>query len=371
MQLAAVTLRKFIQKRVDLLGLRKARWIARDPYANDPPESSCDSEYPYTLGIIKEFWHAHWPYIGACRELGVAYKVLDLSGPDWLTVVERSGCDAFLVWPSVQLSVWKRMFDERLRIMSEDLNCVLFPDYGALWLYESKRRMHYWLEGHGVPHAKTWVFYDLEEALAFADRVDLPIVYKTDLGSGASGVIIFRRRRALKRHIKRCFRKGFTTYRRCRNDKEWSVVLLQEYIADASEWRMIRIGDSFFGYEKAKAGDFHSGSHRWRYGRPPSGLLDLTKSITDENDFLSMDLDIFVAPDGRYLVNELQALFGMGNPYEMCVVDGKRGRMRYAGPGVGWQFEEGSFCQNYLCNLRVRALLQKLDARAACLTGIA
>lgn len=170
----------------------------------------------YTLGIIKEFWHQHWHYIAACRDLRVSYKFLDISGPNWLQVIEESGCDAFLIRPSVQLSIWKQMFDERIRVIAKDLGKIIFPGSDELWFFESKRRMHYWLQAHGVPHPKTWVFYDLKQALAFADHAELPVVYKSDLGSGASGVRIFRKRDFLSRHIQKCFKQGFTTYRRCR-----------------------------------------------------------------------------------------------------------------------------------------------------------
>jgi hypothetical protein len=224
--------------------------------------------------------------------------------------------------------------------------------------------MHYWLAANGVPHPKTWVFYDLQQALAFADQVELPIVYKSDLGSGASGVRIFRKRKSLIRHIRRSFNRGFTTYRRCPNDKEWGFVLLQEYLPDAREWRMIRIGDSFFGFEKDKAGDFHSGSHIMLYSRPPSNLLDFVRDVTDKGGFRSIDLDILLVKDGRYLINELQILFGMDDPSEpQCMIDGKEGRMVRDAQSNSWRFEEGSFCRNYLGNLRVETLLAMLGGK--------
>ena len=353
-------IRQYIQKHTNMLDIRAASWKEKDPYANDSPVSSYESEYPYTLGIIKEFWHQHWHYIAACRDLRVSYRLLDISGPDWLKVIEESGCDAFLIRPSAQLSIWKQMFDERLRVITKDLGKIIFPSYDEIWFYESKRRMHYWLEANGVPHPKTWVFYNLQEALAFVDHAELPIVYKSDLGSGASGVKIFHNRDSLKRHIRRCFNRGFTTYRRCRNDKEWGFVLLQEYLPDAKEWRMIRIGNSYFGYEKVKVDDFHSGSHAWRYSMPPADLLNLLKSVTDRGDFRSIDLDVFVTREGDYLINEMQALFGMGNPYEMCVVDDKPGRMLFQAASDLWRFEAGDFCRNHLCNLRVETLLAML-----------
>ncbi len=57
-------IRRFIQKHTNILDVRAASWIAKDPYADDPPVSSYKSKYPYTLGFVKlsglrlsEIWH--------------------------------------------------------------------------------------------------------------------------------------------------------------------------------------------------------------------------------------------------------------------------------------------------------------------------
>jgi hypothetical protein len=41
----------------------------------------------YVLGIVEEFDDNHLPYIAACEDLGVRYKTIDISGPDWIQVV--------------------------------------------------------------------------------------------------------------------------------------------------------------------------------------------------------------------------------------------------------------------------------------------
>ncbi len=56
------------------------------------------------------------------------------------------------------------------RSFPHDLGKILFPSTDEIWFYESKRRMHYWLAAHGMPHPRTWVFYDRTQALDFADR---------------------------------------------------------------------------------------------------------------------------------------------------------------------------------------------------------
>ena len=72
-------------------------------------------------GLSRNLLRIHSHYIAACRDLGVPYKVIDISGPDWLEVIQSSNCDAFLVRPSGQVTIWKQMFDERLKVMTQNL----------------------------------------------------------------------------------------------------------------------------------------------------------------------------------------------------------------------------------------------------------
>jgi len=288
----------------------------------------------------------------------VAYELVDISGPDWIEVVKASACDAFLVWPSVQLSIWKQMYDERLRVMVDDLAKIIYPSYDELWLYENKRRMAYWLEAHGVPHAKTWVFYNRDEALSFAREAALPLVTKTALGARASGVIIHRDKRSLVEYIKKAFARGIVHKDGEARDADWRFVVVQDYLGEVKEWRVIRIGDSFFAHQKDRRGDFHSGTQLKIWGRPSDDILNLAYRITEFHRFRSMDLDIFEDKQGRPYVNELQTLFGASLSYQMKVED-RIGRLIRDSQGR-WVFEEGDFCVNQCANLRVQALLNQV-----------
>ena len=353
-------LRNFVTRRFRCFEFRKAIWLGQNPHENVEQESSYNPKSEYVLGIVKGLWNSYWPYIAACRDLGVAYKVLDISVPDWIDVVEDSGCDAFLVWPSIHMSIWKEMFDERLRIMTEELDKIIYPDCKSTWIYESKRKMHYWLQANNIPHPKTWVFYDLDQALDFAEKVELPIVFKSDFGSGASGVKIFRHRVPLIRFVKRCFRKGFVRTKGYPLDRQWGSMFFQEYLPDIKEWRILRLGNSYFGHQKLKKGAFHSGSGLAGWYDPPKQLLDFVRNLTNKAGFSSMDLDVFETVDGRYLVNELQSLFGSYLPSQMYL-NGIPGRYVYG--ESGWYFEEGLFNQNASCDLRVETLLSILEER--------
>ena len=123
---------------------------------------------------------------------------------------------------------------------------------------------------------------------------------------------------------------------------------------------MVRIGDSYFGYRKEKVGDFHSGSHEWSWLDPGRPLLDILRHTTQKGGFTSMDVDVFETQNGSLLINELQTVFGASTPADQLRIDGKSGRYRYDNGNDSWVFEEGDFCQNVCCNLRVEHLVTNI-----------
>jgi glutathione synthase/RimK-type ligase-like ATP-grasp enzyme len=315
-----------------------------------------------TLGVVREFSGSHRHYVAACRDLGVACRVLDLSGSGWIDVVRDSGCDAFLVRPEYLVRAWKERQDDRIRIMADELGLLISPSPKELWLYESKERAAHWLAANAVRRPKTWVFSSEERALEFVRSAELPIVWKLDFGSGASGVRILRDRRELLRAVRRSFRRGVRLPGAHPLDRQWGSVIFQEYLPDVREWRSIRVGRSFFAFEKLKKGDFHSGSGQWNFDDPPLELIDFAKEFTDKAGFTSMSIDIFETPEGEFLVNEMHTFFASPSPHK-TKVGGHPGRYVYDEGTGGWRFEEGTFFENAGCNLRVEALLEMLERR--------
>ena len=194
--------------------------------------------------------------------------------------------------------------------MTDDLGKIIYPSYKELWIWESKRRMRDWLVAHNIPHPNTFIFYDLEQALNFINHTQMPLVMKLNHGSSSKGVAILKRKGLAKRTIIKAFKKGLVVRRGDPRERQWGYVILQEYLPDVKEWRMVRIGESFFGHQKRKIGDFHSGSTGVIWDHPPEDLLNFLLYVTDAGSFTSMNLDIFETLDGRYLVNELQTVFG-------------------------------------------------------------
>jgi hypothetical protein len=314
----------------------------------------------FKLGVVAEFGGFHRPAENACREMGVSHRLVDISGPDWLDVVRDSGCDAFLVRPPCLVGLWKERCDERLRVMVNELGATVCPTLDEIWLYESKRRSHYWLKANGVPHPRTWIFYSADRAAEFARTVELPVVFKSDFGSKTAGVRIVRSRRELTTLVDRCFRRGFRLKNSHPLERQWGNVLLQEYVPEAREWRAIRMGRSYFALEKRKHGEFHSGSNDWVFDDPPISIIEFAREITERAGFKSMNLDVLQTSDGRYLVSELHTVFQSPTPHK-TFVGGEPGRYLYDETDGNWRFESGTFFQNAGWNLRVETLLEELE----------
>jgi hypothetical protein len=328
-----------------------------------PSVSNYQSPYIFKIGVLRDPFFNHEPYCVSCSDLQVKYKTIDIFASDWVEQVNESGCDAFVAWPSESIQEWKRLCDDRLRFLSKEMGKILYPDCDALWLYGSKERQRDWLEINHFPHPKTWVFYKKEEGFAFLSTAKFPFVAKVDIGACAHGVSIIRSKKEGTRLMERVFKSGAQGSYSDKQTYQWRHILLQEHVGDVREWRIIRIGNSFFGYEKVKHGDFHSGTGLAVWADPPKDALELLYQITERGKFRSMSMDVFQKLNGELLVNELQSVFGAYDTAQMYV-NGVPGR--YTRVNGEYVFEEGRFCRNTCCNLRVEDLLHILKERQKC-----
>jgi len=323
------------------------------------------------LGILNEFLGLEKNYIKACQDLNIEYEVIDVISNNWIENIMNSDCDGYLVRPSAAKEVWKNLYDERLYFISQIMNKQIYPSYNEIMLYENKKNMAYWLKYNNISHPNTWIFYDKKEAMSFIKNYsNFPIVFKTNIGSAAIGVKFFSKRKAIKTISKiftkfMFFNRGYTKWYKTKylisfplmDDKQFNYVIFQEKIDIKFEWRVIKIGDSYFGHQKLINGKYHSGSGLVGWVRPPDDLLNFAKSICDVGEFSSMNIDIFESVNGQYFVNELQTIFGSYLPSQMYI-ENIPGRLKWE--KEKWSFEEGLFNQNGSCNLRVNDFVNKL-----------
>jgi len=324
----------------------------------------------------------------ACVKEKIDYEVIDLLKHNWIDCINSSNADLFLLRPSGLTFKYKNLYDERLYVISEVMKKKTYPSYQEVIIYENKRMLSAFLKGANISMPETNVFYNIDEAYAFADSCSLPIVVKTAIGGSGTGVLILKHRSAIRNYIKKAFNKGIKRRlgpnRQAGNVKKWTqksisspafflsklkkyleiykdaqkgFVIFQEYIPHEYEWRIARIGNSWFGHQKVKNGDKASGTKGIDYVSLPSDLLDFCRNICKEHNFTCMSLDLFEHPTKGYVVNELQTIFGHVQNH-ILELDGKIGRYIYDN---GWRFEEGDFNTNESYDLRLKHALSLIE----------
>lgn len=331
--------------------------------------------------------HSLW--VKACEKAGATYRVVNLCADQWLEEVQKEKFDYLLTKPPGLIAKFKLIYDERVRVLERELGYKLYPSAEEIFIYENKRVLASWLEANKIPHPKTFVFYNREEALQFLQQTKFPLVGKASIGASGSGVHVFKSEeevikyteavfsgKGAKRRVGPNLKKGnllgrslhyvfhpgdiikkLRIYKGVFNDRQTDFVIFQEFIPHTFEWRVVRIGDSFFAHKKAVMHGMASGSLLKVYDNPPLAIFDFVRGITERHRFYSQAIDIF-EHDGNYLVNEMQCLFGQSDSYQMKV-DGVIGRYLYVNDK--WVFEPGDFNTNACYDLRLQWVIKQLN----------
>ena len=345
-----------VQRFVSLSDVKHRFFAERNPLSGVVAGDVNTYGPPVRVGILKGLGQRHTRYVAACMEIGVPFRVVDLLSNNWLGDLKASQCDLFVIWPDANLTPVAKLMKDRCDLIERHLGCVVVPSSREHWMYEDKVRTYDWLRVHDVPHPRTWLFQLRSQAEEFAARCELPIVFKTAFGAQASGVRILRSRSSLRREIARAFGRGHVPAGHDRRDRQWGKVILQEYLDVRKEWRMVRMGEAYFGHPKGRSGEFHSGSGVVEWDVPQPELLELLHDVTELGGLRGMNLDVFETTDGRLLVNEMQTVFGARYSVDQMRVDGVAGRMVRS--ASGWAFEAGDFARNACANARVLDALE-------------
>lgn len=327
------------------------------------------------LGILKSYAEINplvESYAKACEACDVEYEIIDLFADDWITRIQNAHVNGILVREKANIAEYKEMYNERLMVINDYLRIPIYPSWHELFLYENKRMYSYFFETHNIPTPKTHVFYSKKTALQYCQTAHYPIVFKTNGGAAGTGVTIVKTLNHAQRLINQIF--GRFNSRLALGHCHWAKIggiipvpklgmsqrhyaIIQEFVDIETEWRMIKIGDTYAGYKRPMEHG-HGSCDLMEYGFPPKELLLLLKRVTEENHFDSISMDVLVGKDGKYYVTEMQSLYGSFSPHQ-CMVDGKAGRI--VEKDGDFVFEEGE--DFFLINsnvLRVKDFVKKL-----------
>ena len=328
-------------------------------------------------------------WVSALLDLGFKeYSVINLTKSDWLVRLNEYNPTVCLNKPGGYSNRFKHIFDQRLYLIVQYLKIPVYPSLDEVLIYENKAYFYEWLKINNLPSAETWLFYHLPEALIFAKSAKYPIVAKLNIGASGDGVSFLKNPAETKLYLETAFHVGikprsgpklkkgkiiqravkifFTPgalqkkifkYKVQSEESQKGFVIFQEFIPHEYEWRVVRIGESFFAHKKLIEKNKASGSLLKNYDDPPLDLFEFVKKITDKYHLYSQAVDVFES-ENKYIINEMQCIFGQSDSFQM-LVGGKPGRYTKI-KGV-WEFEEGDFNKNESYNLRVAYIVDKMD----------
>src|SRR5699024_1423652 len=134
---------------------------------------------------------------------------------------------------------------------------------------------------------------------------------------------------------------------------------IQKYNKVKYEWRIIRIGDSYFGHKKLEDSDgYHSGTLNKGWGPIPYEILNLVKEVSNRTHLDNANFDIFETQNGELYFNEIQAIFGTSTEEQLII---KKTPGRYIYEGSNWKFEPGDFSKNGCNNLRLKYIFEIIN----------
>ena len=341
--------------------------------------------------LSNELDNDHHLWIKACEDFKekIDYRVVNLTLDSWLEDIQLEAADVLLAKPGGLTAAFKQLYDERIWILEKELNYFIFPKAEEIFIYENKRFFSFWLMANRIPHPETHIFYHHKEAENYLEKTNFPVIAKVNIGASGRGVSIIKSYDEAMQYLADAFsdkgawqrsgpnlekgglmqrglyyiwhpgriRKKMEVYKVLNHNVQKGFVLFQKFIPHDYEWRVVRIGDSFFAHKKLKIGEKASGTLLKNYDNPPESIFNFVREITDRHRFFSQSVDVFETKEGNYLVNEMQCIFGQSDAYQM-LVNGVPGRYRYE--NEAWVFEAGDFNKNESYNLRMEWIIQNL-----------
>ena len=156
-----------------------------------------------SIGFFSERW------IKYCKKNQIPYKLVNAY--DSNIIAQLEDCDAFM-WHHSNYDYRDALFANQLLFSLQQAGKKVFPDFNTTWHFDDKVGAMYLLQAVGAPVVPSFVFYNKEEALKWAEKTDFPKVFKLRGGSGSSNVKYVGNKKTAKRLINKAFDNGFSQY---------------------------------------------------------------------------------------------------------------------------------------------------------------
>lgn len=249
-----------------------------------------------------------------------------------------------------------------LPVIETQLNIRCFPNLVSSWLYDDKVREYYWLKAMEFPIIDSWIFYDEDSAMDFAEKSIYPIVFKLRSGAGSQMVTLLTNKSQAKKYIRVMFQKGArynrimpgTLFKTIKSDglnhflrkrlgkfknkinsgtfhfqRDWSIhrnyVLFQKFLPDNQyDTRVVVIGDNAFAFQRFNRPDDFRASGSSTYCLDPAKIdlefVKIAMEISRKSGFDSMAYDFLYDENKKPAIAEISYTFGsnQGTKVDQC-----------------------------------------------------
>jgi glutathione synthase/RimK-type ligase-like ATP-grasp enzyme len=223
-------------------------------------------------------------WIEYCKERKIPFKLVNCYNAD--IIEQMLDCDA-LMWHFHQGNPKDILFAKQLLWSLQVAGKKVFPDFNTAWHFDDKVGQKYMLESIGAPLVPTWIFYEKNKALEWAEQAVFPKVFKLRGGGGSQNVkLVVSKYKAFKM-INQAFGKGFPAYDPVGSLKE--------------RWRKYRLG-------KTDAKDLVKGLIRFLIPPPYARVMGRERGYIYFQEFIpgnNYDIRIVVIGDKAFGIKRM------------------------------------------------------------------
>jgi glutathione synthase/RimK-type ligase-like ATP-grasp enzyme len=288
-------------------------------------------------------------WIDFLQKKEIQYIILDLTQQDALEHAKQ--CDG-IMWRWAHNPQDKQCAQKVLFTIEHVLKIPIFPDISTSWHYDEKTAQFYLLRAISAPVPNTWLFWQQDAAVAWAQSATYPLIFKLSSGAGSSNVIKVANFKQAGILIRKMFERGFFPYTvnefenslipknlvGCKAllsrfyyapryvlcgdypplnpvfwKPEYGYVYFQEFLPENTfDTRVTIIGDRAFAFRRMnRPGDFRaSGSGNINYDQEmiDKRCIEIAFRISEECKFQSMAYD-FLVKENKPVVCEISYTF--------------------------------------------------------------
>lgn len=119
------------------------------------------------------------------RKAGFTVREVNVYRADILS--QLTNCDGFM-WRHGHRPQHRQIARRLLPILERELEMVVYPDQNTCWHYDDKIAQAYLFQALGIPHPRTWVWFEEAAVTDWAKDATYPLVFKLWAGAGSTNV---------------------------------------------------------------------------------------------------------------------------------------------------------------------------------------